>query len=371
MRDVFRGLGLGIAVFALGLFALRGTGRRSGPTTLAILIGASALLAAGAAFAQKGSRTLDQMIHDLGDAKKAEPTVDLIVQLGNRAVDDLLDEVVDGKSELRRGWAIIALGEIGGKAADDGLEKVHNNPNLPMLIRTWAAAARFQIVSTTDELLALTNLTWSLPGLARPFGLRAMALMGKISTAADAEKALKLTSQVPQLQTELAPLIMTVGDKHLVGAMMKSGDTNVRSLAAAYLGSIAANEGNTVARSVLSALTFRVKATAVPWDGGALFLPAIQWSKADARALTDRLLRWMLWADENGKADIARQIENNLRSAQLVNAAGYTAPAWGTTSTEAWLTAWNAVVGKKRITQILRQQKLHDKQRYRALLRKL
>jgi hypothetical protein len=369
--DLFRGLGLGVAVFGLGLLVLRRQGRWSGPAGVAILVGASALLAAGVALAQKGGRTLDQMIGDLGDAAKAEQAAERIGQLGERAVDDLLDEVVDGTDELRRGWAIVALGEIGGAAADSGLEKVHNDPTVPLMIRTWAAAARLQMAKDTDRLVALANLTWSLPGLTRPFGLRAAELIGSPGSAAEAEKALILLSRVPQLQSELASIIVAIGEKPLVGVMMTSTDTNVRSMAASYLGSIGANGGNTVARTVLAALQFRASASAVPWSGGALFLPAIQWSTKDARSLTDRLLRWMVWAEENSQPDTARQIENNLRSAQLVNAAGYTAPPWGTTGVDAWLTAWSRVVGKKQITRILLQQKLTGSQRYQGLLDRL
>ncbi len=368
--DLFRGLGLGAGVFVLGMLVLRRNGRRrAGPAAIAILIGTSALLAAGVAMAQKGSRTLSQMIADLGDEKQAEATVELIVQLGDPAIDDLLDEVVDGTDEVRRGWALVALGEIGGEKADKGLEQVHNNPNLPVLIRTWAIAARFSAAKDTATLVSLANLTWTLPGLTRPFGLRAAALLGTPSTAAEAEKALLLLATVPQLQAELAPVILAIGEKPLVEVMTTSGNVNVRSMAAAYLGSIGATDGNQVVKTVLRALQFSASAKTVPWDGGALFLPAIQWSKDDARALADRLIRWMVWAEAAGKPEIAQQIENNLRSAQLVNAAGYAAPAWGTNGSDAWLTAWSVVVGKKHIARLVAQQKLTD--RYKALLDKL
>lgn len=370
MRDVWGGVGLGALVFAIGLVALRRPGRRVGPIALAILAGLSALLAAGVALAQDDgkARNLAQLIGALGDAKKAEASSSAIAKLGDRALDELFDEIVDGKSDLRRGWAIVTVAEIGGEPARAGLEQVYNNPNLPMLIRTWAAAARLELVKDADGLLALSALTWTFPGLTRPFGLRAMALIGDVKSMAEAERALKMVATVPQLASDLAPVIMGIGEKHLVGAMLTSTDGNARSTAAAYLGSIGATDGNHVAASVVAGLAFSPKADKPRWAGGALWLPSLAWKQKEARALCDRLIRWLVWAEEHQDTTSASQIENNLRNAQLAGAAGYTVPDWNSQGSVAWLRVWAPVVGKPAIVKLLKQQNVHGAVRFRPLL---
>ena len=155
-----------------------------------------------------------------------------------------------------------------------------------------------------------------------------------------------------------------MGSKPLVGAMVKSTNQNVRRMAAGYLASV---QGD-VASQVIKAYAFRKGAKKVPWDGGALFLPGIKWSKKDARALVGNLIRWHLWAEINGKQDLQKQIHNNLRSVQLVRAAGYRNPSWQPIGTDKWLQTWGKVVGRRGIRAILKQQGVRWKRRYRAVL---
>jgi hypothetical protein len=93
----------------------------------------------------------------------------------------------------------------------------------------------------------------------------------------------------------------------------------------------------------------------VPWAGGALFVPGVKWEQGPARDLVGNLIRWMLWADLKGSADLHKQIHNNIRSIGLARAAGYQ-PTWSDVDVKGWLKVWGGVVGKAELTAILEQQ---------------
>jgi hypothetical protein len=109
----------------------------------------------------------------------------------------------------------------------------------------------------------------------------------------------------------------------------------------------------------------------VPWKEGALFLPAISWNKSDATKLVGELVRWMLWCDVNNKQEEKKQIHNNLRSVALANVAGYRSPGWQEVNADEWLVAWGAVVGRKGIEEILKEQGLSKSGKFEAALSRL
>ncbi len=114
-------------------------------------------------------------------------------------------------------------------------------------------------------------------------------------------------------------------------------------------------DSQAVINQVVDQLEFDVYADNVPWDGGALFVPSIQWNKDDARSLVGSLIRWNLWCDIKGKSDEQRQIHNNIRSLGLANAAGYQIRE-AVTECNSWLVAWGKAMGKDEIESILQQQ---------------
>ena len=68
--------------------------------------------------------------------------------------------------------------------------------------------------------------------------------------------------------------------------MTQSQDNDIRRIAAGYLGALAnQGEATAVVEQVVEQLQFDVSADEVPWQGGALFVPSIQWSQDDARSL--------------------------------------------------------------------------------------
>ena len=58
----------------------------------------------------------------------------------------------------------------------------------------------------------------------------------------------------------------------------------------------------------------------MPWEGGPLFVPALQWKREDARDLAWELLAWMVFAERRDLGNLHSQIQNNLRSLQLAAA---------------------------------------------------
>jgi hypothetical protein len=354
------GVGLGALVLFLGAFALR---RRSA-TALGI---AFAITLAGSTASAESTESL---LSKLADDKKAEAAVAKLVKKGKSAVDDILDDIADTEDSKRRGWAIIALAEIGGKKADKGLTQIHNNTSMPMLVRTWAAAARVEIADTTEDLFALAQLASQFPAVQRPLGLRIGATLENVKGPKAAERLLKAQTQFPNLRNSLQASILKLTKKQLLHAMFTSDDNNVRRTAAAYIGSKASKDDG-VGKMIAKAYRFKKGAEDVPWKGGALFLPGIKWSKADSTKLVDNLVRWYLWAEINSRDDIKQQLHNNLRSIQLGRAAGYSSPGWNQGGVDPWLRTWGGVIGKKKLRSLLSQQGVRWKSRYRAILNKL
>ena len=120
---------------------------------LALLIGVAS---ASVATAQRQplvvqEPTIRQLVNDLSDPKKAETAIDALVARGKEATAQLSGEAIEGNDITRRGWAIVCLAEIGGDEVDQLLTKVHSDPKQPMLVRTWAAAARIDRSDRLDR----------------------------------------------------------------------------------------------------------------------------------------------------------------------------------------------------------------------------
>ena len=86
-----------------------------------------------------------------------------------------------------------------------------------------------------------------------------------------------------------------------------------------------APEGGIVRKVLNDSLSYsKEKANkGVPWDGGALYLPRFQWSTDEAWDMSRQLICWMLWAEENDKPELARQVSNNLRDLSWRNGIGF------------------------------------------------
>ena len=365
---------LGLVCCGLVFFRCRG---RSAAAVLAagLVLGASGVVLAQdkePAAQEVDEEAILDLIDQLEDAKKVEAAVEKLVKIGQPAVPHLLGEALEGSSMVRRGWAIVALGEIGGREAKERLEELLRDTRQPMLVRTWAAAARINMARDTQELLSLAGLANQFPATRRTLGVRLVEELNSQEKPVTVDQLLAITVRVPQLQGTLAPMILKRSVEELVHAMVTHPDQMVRRMAAAYLATKVQQDAklyDEVAQAVLAAYKFDPQARNVPWQGGPLFVPALQWKTKEARALVDALVRWYLWCERQGRTGDLRPIENNLRSIQLARAAGY--PPFGRRLPGAvgWLHAWGQVVGREGIRAILEQQGVANDPRYAAVLR--
>ena len=348
-------------------------------TAILLLIGSAFLLTGSTLVAQEtDEKDIDTIVEQLKDSKTAPEAIKAAVAYAKKGEDDRLIivkklyNVARRDSELsRRGWAIAALAEIGGQDVDEHLLGIHSDDSQKDVVKNWAAAARVKMTRTLPGLLEKAQLIQKFPALGRPIGMRIVEAMAD-DKEASAEDVLKVTLRVPQLRQALAPSILAFGPEKLTEAMITASDTNVRRQAAAYLGTLY-NQGKPkeVVKSVVEAVKFDAQAEAVPWDGGALFIPGVKWGKEDARALVGNLIRWYLWSDINKENSNKQQIHNNIRSLGLANAAGYTSPGWQNVGTNQWLLAWGKCMGKDEIKGILEEQNVLDKDRYSSVLNDL
>jgi len=372
----------------LGVFTLLGL-VATGMVLLRRRGGAAALLVAGVLFggatsamAQQANQkeevdeeTILALIDQLEDAKKVEAAVEKLVQIGQPAVPHLLGEALEGSSMVRRGWAIVALGEIGGQEARSRLEELLQDQRQPALVRTWAAAARINMARDTKELLSLAPLANQYPATRRTLGVRLVQELNAQKKPVQVDQLLAIVTRVPQLQGTLAPMILRRESKELIQAMATHPDQQVRRMAAAYLATKVQQDAKLyqeVAQGVLEAYRFDPKARNVPWQGGPLFIPALQWQKEQARALVGTLVRWYLWCERQGRTgrDIL-PIENNLRSIQLARAAGYQPFGRRVPGAVGWLQTWGQVVGRAGIRQILEEQGLLQQPKYSRVLQQV
>ena len=352
------GVSLGVLVI-LGLGVLR---RRSAAIAAAVIAGGLSIPAASASPQR-------QAIAELARAKEAPAAVARLVRIGDRAVDDLVDFVVDSQDTSARGWAIVALGKIGGTRADAALQAIHQQGAQPMLIRTWAAAARVEMAGTTERLLALAPLASQFPATSRPLGMKLSALLSRERGKGKAERLLEAATQIPQLRTELQGAILALPSSELVDAMVRGKNNQIRMTAAQYVATVAQKRQDVTA-AVVRELRFDRRAKEPPWGSTmALFLPGMSWQRDDARRLVAQLLRWHLWADINGQSGIQVQIHNNLRSLALVQVAGYRNPGWQPLSTIEWLKIWKDAAGERAVRRMLREQKVSNVTRYKAIFR--
>jgi len=328
-------------------------------------------LAAAPAQAQFGGESVRDLLRQLSDSKTAPAAVEKLVAKGDAAKEHLLGEAIEGNDITRRGWAIVALAQIGGEGVDETLQKVHSDGNQPELLRTWAAAARVSSAKSTEELVELAKLVGQFPAIGRPIGIRLVAKMKDKEADATPTQMLQVTLNVPALQQALAPAILAQGSEKLTAVMIDAEDQNVRRQAAAYLGTLAGQGDKSVADNVVKAVQFIPEAKVTPWQGGPLFIPGIAWPKEQARLLARNLIAWHLWADLNGQPDVQNQIHNNLRSIALAQAAGYQNPGFAATDSVSWLKTWGAAAGKASVEALLAEQDVSTNKKYAAALQGL
>ena len=143
--------------------------------------------------------------------------------------------------------------------------------------------------------------------------------------------------------------------------MMSSTDDAIRQKAAGYVGTLEQGGDKTVAKAVATSVAFDPQAEAVPWSGGALFIPALNW-RADngdvAKSLVRHLLAWHVWCQQKRQVEEVKKINIVLGSTSLAGAAGYAPLGQSGITSEQWLVAWRKAVGEDQVAKLLAPQNL-------------
>ena len=305
------------------------------------------------------------LISALADAEQAQNAIPKLVAMGDDAVPALRDTALHGKDIAQRGWAIQALQQIPGQDADTALLGIQDYGQAPELVRTWAAAARINRCDDIDQVLAFAPLAQTWPALNRPIQLKVEALATELTDPGAAIAAVQMN---PNLATILAPIILGGGSDPLMETMLGHDSTEVRRMAAAYLGTWAGTD-NKNAMDIAKGYSYTPGAEAVIWEGGALYVPSIAWRKKEAQVLAGHLVSWHLFCDRKGLFDEKNQIFNNLQSINLHQAAGW--PGWPSTDTNELLVQYGQAAGKDALAKVLAEHGVQDDEKYVNLMKQV
>lgn len=294
------------------------------------------------------------LIKNLDDPARAPSAHDELVGLRDAALPELIAGARSSGSLSRRGWCITALSKIGGARADDALRALHEKNDEEMLVRTWAVAARVHVAPNLEAILKLAPLSASFPAIQRPLGMRLLAEASKKDNdpAKLIPSLLSLMQQNPQLQQTLLETVLGFGPDPLLRTMLTAPDPNARFMAASFAATLGQRERDRVVKATLPLYAFDPKASAVPWAGGPLYIPSLQYQAQEARLLVDGLLGWMIFAAEREKAEEVNQVLNNLRSVGLMGMAGI-AISWSEQTPADWLRTYKKSLGKAELEKLL------------------
>lgn len=328
-----------------------------------------------AASPKAASADVPALVSRLSSPRDAPEAAHQLSAAGQAAIGPLTELARADGDLLARGWAIVVLSDTDADAAGQALLDLAQQEPQPALVRTWANAARLRRASTLEDLLSLAPLLDNAPALEAAFTARALTLAnnGAASKAtrddhAQVGRLLAAGIERPALQRALFPVIRILGAKPLVGALLYERPA-VRRVAAAHLASLARRGGgDDVKAALLQGLRFAPKASAPPWSGGPLLLPALFLDDDGGKALFATLLRWYVWAEQRGDAVHGRPLHDVLRAVAGGALPGATLPGWYARSSLEWLRAWRQTAGADELRALLDEQGLAGDDRYRPLL---
>jgi hypothetical protein len=255
--------------------------------------------------------------------------------LGVQSVQTLKNTATSADNIVARGHAIQALAGLDAEPANGALRAIAADTDQVELVRTWAGAALVGRAQNIDEIVAIAPLTRSLPGLTTPLSARAKRIGGELN---DLAGALSLASSTPEVQTALLPLIQAQGVQALTDAMFTHPDQEPRRFAAGVLAAMKDLSAQD-RKQVIAAYAPNPRATQVPWNGGALYVPSMGFARDEAATLAGHLVAWYSYCDKKGLQDERQQVMNNLRSVGVWRQAGFTRPPGGVDGAEmeTWL----------------------------------
>jgi hypothetical protein len=170
-----------------------------------------------------------------------------------------------------------------------------------------------------------------------------------LGDGADVAGMLQLGLTNSHLQQAFAEPILAQGPGPLSEVMFTHSNNDLRRLAAGYLGTLGNRDRGAVA-GIVDVYSYVPGLEQVPWSGGALYVPAIRWTKEPARQVVGSLIAWHVHCDRNGLNSEKQQIYNNLRSVGLHRPAGL---PWPSDQTQTLLDQWADVVGRDAVRQLL------------------
>jgi len=331
-----------------------------GLLALALIIGTAAIGGSGSMIPEVTGSTEQPSdrygeVLGLNDPKRATQTVDALLSRGQEGTE-ILARVATTESDLSmRGWAITGLARSRSKLAADTLEQLGKEDGVPPIVRSWAFAARVNRAEDLDTLIAL-----SAQGGA--YGVSELVLQraANFLQGADARTALELSARFPALGGAVSEQLLEVPVRELGQIMLTDDSDPTRRAAASWLGAQAQQRDRSaeVARMTIRQLQHDPKTTRVPWTGGALYIPGIQWERQQARALVRELIRWSLYCERKGLDVERNQVSNNLRSVSLLQVAGFS-NAWP--NDPQLLEEWARIAGRDDLREILAEQGMSDR----------
>ncbi len=354
--------GIGLLVVA----AARGQARR-----MLLLVGAivlfGLLLQTATAFGDEekpapvDDAIVTALLRDLDDASKAKDAVDQLAAIGQSVADRLITIAKRERSVARRGWAIVALGRIGGDEAFECLVWLTNNKKQPEMIRLWASAAQIKAAGTPEQLDKAAKLVELHPALERPLAKNIERQLRAGEADLSLVGLLQLCMRSPQYERFLAGPIVAQGGAALVKQMLTHEDQEVRRKAAGFVGTAAQAGEKTVAADIAAALAFQADAEKVPWEGGPLFIPGIDWNQnqAEAKQLAQNLIAWHVWCGDSKENGRTPQDQRHARQRQPLQRRRLQQPRpRGRQQRARWVAAWQEAAGQEAVDTLLAPQGL-------------
>lgn len=173
----------------------------------------------------------------------------------------------------------------------------------------------------------------------------------------------------PKLSTSLGPAVAKSDSAELAQAMLAAEGLQARRMAAGYLA--AQGQGKTkraAMNATVDALRFNRKASAVPWSGGPLYIPSIQWERNDAIELVGELVAWHIYCERQGWQAERQKVANNLASVGLTRRAGFGHMGY---QSEQMLLSYGRVAGYQAAQAILVRTRTESQPKYTRVLAQL
>lgn len=295
-----------------------------------------------------GESRVAAILEELESGPDRAAALSQISRLTQSELSDLAKIASDADDLRSRGWAVVCLGHQQSEDTEVFLQRLSNDQQQPALVRCWANAALIRQAGRFEDLQPLAAQCTALPALKRPLTIKITQLAQTAEPGV--ETLLQLAARDHHMQQALAPLLMQAPVSELATVLLTDNDQNIRRQAAAWLATRKQQSGDRVNEAILDAVAFDAAVEYVPWHGGPLFVPGINWQKDDAVRLINELTAWWVWCHAHDQMDEVSKIHTNVNSWQLMRAAGFQAVPQSLTQ---WLETWQKVIGEQEMEKLM------------------